>query len=356
MTPLVFGFSNSPEIPVGEQNVGLLDQRKALSWVQQNIAVFGGDPAKVTIFGESAGGWSVKQLLASPPDPLPFHAAIMESEADTLAGNATANWLQVVDHFNCAAAPSPLVCVRSVAATEIQDYIQPQGLNFIPVPDNFTVRADVRPSIISKTFAQVPFLLGTNAEEGRSIAPQTLLTFPNITNEEFLNLTYPNDPALQSAILAAYTPAQTSQPYGLPALEITDAFFLCPASIFSKAARANGYDVWRYFFNASFPNLQTFPDAGVYHASEISVVFGTYPRDNATAKEVRFSREVQTIWADFAKDPEKGPGWARLGTEGGRELGVLEVEGKEGNVRTIALNQTDFVCEIYAAYLNQAGV
>jgi len=54
----VFGFSNSPEIPFGEQNSGFLDQRKALEWVQGNIARLGGDPAAVTIFGESAGGYS----------------------------------------------------------------------------------------------------------------------------------------------------------------------------------------------------------------------------------------------------------------------------------------------------------
>lgn len=54
----VFGFSNSPEIPNGEQNSGFLDQRKGLQWVQGNIERFGGDPGKVTIFGESAGGYS----------------------------------------------------------------------------------------------------------------------------------------------------------------------------------------------------------------------------------------------------------------------------------------------------------
>jgi carboxylesterase type B len=54
----VFGFSNSPEIAFGQQNSGFLDQRKALSWVQANVARFGGNPDAVTIFGESAGGYS----------------------------------------------------------------------------------------------------------------------------------------------------------------------------------------------------------------------------------------------------------------------------------------------------------
>lgn len=82
----MFGFSNSPEVPFGSQNSGFLDQRFALQWVQENIAQFGGDPSKVTLFGESAGGESIKQLLANPPSPLPFAGAILQSENTVLIG------------------------------------------------------------------------------------------------------------------------------------------------------------------------------------------------------------------------------------------------------------------------------
>ena len=55
----VFGFPSSPDIPLTERNLGFLDQRAALAWVQRNIAKFGGDPEKVTLFGESAGAASI---------------------------------------------------------------------------------------------------------------------------------------------------------------------------------------------------------------------------------------------------------------------------------------------------------
>ncbi|OHW98385.1 para-nitrobenzyl esterase [Colletotrichum incanum] len=77
----VFGFPSSPDIPLTERNLGLHDQRFALSWVQANIASFGGDPSKVTIWGESAGSFSVDHHLKAYADEAspPFRAAVMSS-------------------------------------------------------------------------------------------------------------------------------------------------------------------------------------------------------------------------------------------------------------------------------------
>lgn len=77
----MFGFANSPNIPVDETNLGLYDQQLAIEWVQANARAFGGDPSKVTIWGESAGSMSVDIQVNAYGDahPPPFRGAIMFS-------------------------------------------------------------------------------------------------------------------------------------------------------------------------------------------------------------------------------------------------------------------------------------
>jgi carboxylesterase 2 len=165
LTLAVFGFSSSPQIPFGQQNVGYLDQRLALQWVHKNIANFGGDPDKVTLFGESAGGYSVKQLLANPPSPLPFRAAIIQSSGASLSGNGTESYESVLAQFGCDTATSPIACIRKVNATDIQTFIELNSLPFPPVDGDGTQTVDVRKSIVAKKFAKVPIFIGSNKDE-----------------------------------------------------------------------------------------------------------------------------------------------------------------------------------------------
>jgi len=163
MMNIVFGFSNSPEIPFGQQNSGLLDQRFALQWARSNIARFGGNPDEITIFGESAGGESVKQLLANPPSPLPFRGAIMQSQQTSLVADGKLNYEKVLAHFNCKS----LECIRQVSGTDIQAYVNSAGLQagFPPVEGDGTYSNNVLPSILSGKFANVPVMMGTNLDE-----------------------------------------------------------------------------------------------------------------------------------------------------------------------------------------------
>ena len=101
-------------------------------------------------------------------------------------------------------------------------------------------------------------------------------------------------------------------------------------ALFANASASVGYPTWRYYYNASFPNAQGFPNGGVYHSTEIPIVFGTYSTAGATPQEIALSKFMQTTLANFAKNPALGPGWAKTGTPGGKVLGVLGANGGSG--------------------------
>ncbi|MCJ1311332.1 hypothetical protein MMC25_005003 [Agyrium rufum] len=349
----VFGFPNSPQIPTAQQNIGFLDQRQALSWVQSNIAAFGGNPGAVTIFGQSAGGYSVKQLLANPPSPLPYRAAILESQAASLTGDSEANWETLATALDCTAGDQ-LACVRKAPATQIKNIIETAMLAFAPVEDGATFTKNVAPNLFSKKFAQVPFFLGTNSQEGRVFAAAAGLQLPGATTSAFLNATFPGQPLIQQVISKAYAPVANS-PYLLASAVITDSSFTCPNSLLAGAAALNGYAVWRYYFDAAFPNTQLFPDAGVYHSSEIPEVFGTYSSAGATAQQIALSKYMQTTWASFAKNPAAGPDWPRYLSDNGVELGDLGENGSTGE-KTIAEAPIDANCLIYDPTILAGGI
>ena len=206
----VFGFSNSPDIPFGQQNSGLLDQRFALQWVRSNIAKFGGDPDKITIFGESAGGESVKQLLAQPPSPLPFRGAIMQSQNTALIGDGKANYENVLSRFGCAS----LDCIRGISATEIQTYVDTEGLQFPPVEDA-TYNSNILPSIMSGKFAKVPIMMGTNKDEAQIFLAVAGLQNGTSLVDGILDLTGLNIPAVETSLLVKYAAAGIDVASGL---------------------------------------------------------------------------------------------------------------------------------------------
>jgi carboxylesterase 2 len=213
MSATVFGFSNSPEIPFGQQNSGLLDQRFALQWARSNIKQFGGDPDKITIFGESAGGESVKQLLANPPSPLPFRGAIMESQQAGLVGDGKLNYENVLSHFGC----TTLECIRGVSGTDIQAYVNSAGLmnGFPPVDGDGTYSSNVLPSILSGKFANVPVMAGTNLDEFRVFLAVLGLNGDTDLVETVSQTTGINISAIEPALLSKYSAVGTKAGYEL---------------------------------------------------------------------------------------------------------------------------------------------
>jgi carboxylesterase type B len=288
LTSSVFGFPNAPELPKGEQNPGFLDQRKALAWVNKNIASFGGDPNKVTIFGESAGGWSVKQLIALPPSPLSFRAAIMQSQASGVSGGAS-SWKTLGESLNCTGA-STIACIRAQPPSAIKDVVEHKALLFDPIKDDITCSSNVTTAVTSNKAAKVPFIIGSNAEDGTAFA-----------------------------IIFGGGNVDTDGPEFKPmATSLTEVTFQCTSAAIANLAAKNNYPpVYRYFFNATFPQYFPFKNAGAFHGAEMRPVFGAYPKSQVDLN--RLSGIMQTKWTDFAKDPTAPlAGWPTV-KAGGKE-------------------------------------
>ena len=359
LTTIVFGFSNSPELPITSRNAGYLDQRLALDWVQRNVASFGGDPEKVTIFGESSGAASVDRLVTSPPEPVPFRGAITQSgqaSVSPLPNDAgPVSWEFLVAALNCTTAASPLACVRAANAETIQSIIELNALSFSPVTDNVT---QIELPVNRATHQTVPYMTGTNGQEGRVF----VIGDTNLT--AFIDSSFSESAELQQLVAEAYaigTPGINSG-YDAIAQIYTEAVFQCPAALVSNESALAGFPTWRYYYNASFPNIN--PTAALaalglptlnleaYHSAEIPLVFGTYPTEGATAQQIALSKYMQAAWANFAKDPAgNGPGWPRYGSSKGvNAVGLAEL-GADGSVGSVMIPEydVDYRCPLYSA-------
>jgi len=324
-----FGFPGAEELFPTSENLGFMDQELALQWVQKNIAAFGGDPKKVTIMGQSAGSQSVAQAIQRHTTNAPFRAAIMQSGAAVSMSPAPSftSFDALSQAVNCTEAPGSarLACLKAVPADVIRAWENgPQGLSFEPVVDNVTVFTDPIQRIQQKLTARIPILIGAMENDG------TLFTVGETSLPEFLDSIL--GPLVSADEVRAVYP-------GLNDTEIIptvfrDLIFVCPAELTTGAFVQSGLNnVFRYIYGAVFADLQLFPNAGAWHSSEIPEIFGNFNASTATPAEKTLSQTMQTVWANFIKNPTAppAPNWARYTP--GNETSTLSKLAYVGNVQ-----------------------
>ena len=294
-----------------EKNAALLDQRAAVEWVRDNIAAFGGDPSRIVIFGQSAGGASVDYwAYAWKKDPIVSGLIPMSGTSLSFIPNtveyAQSIWYNVSQAIGCGGpnddAAAVVSCVRSadmsavLAASAKVPTLPSVGLKqatFHPTVDNTTVFADYEQLSEAGSFAKIPLLLGNNDHEDGWYRISGWATKLNFTDAQW-NL-------------------------------FTERSFTCP-SAYSAAYRVqHNVPTWPYRSFGQWDTLRLYngsaglgpKGSAAYHGSDLGLVFGTaqdisgLPNSNAQDK---YTAYIQGAWAAFARDSQNGLtqyGWPR---------------------------------------------
>lgn len=321
-------------------NPGLQDQQAALRWVQRNITRFGGDPSRVTLFGQSAGGMSVCQQLVSPGAAGLFQRAVIQSGPCTggvaTREKAVATGDAIAQKLGCPtgaqAGSSQLACLRAKSADEVLAAAPAIDFNDLrtllalsPSVDGVVLPVLPKDAVRQGKFNRVPVMIGATREEGRlfialgfDLRLRAAMTQANY--EALLQGLAGGNKTVASILGAVYDPQRLGSPNLAASALLTDAMFAC-ATQWSARQLSQHVPVYAYEFQEpGLPKLvpDPFMDWGAYHAAELPLLFlsrvattppSADPHDVFTPDQQALATQMAMYWGRFAASGNPN-GWA----------------------------------------------
>jgi para-nitrobenzyl esterase len=303
-----FGFLALPELAEEDENnstgnYGLLDAIAALEWVRDNIENFGGDPGNVTVFGESAGGVFVCNLLASPPAAGLFHKASIESGGCDLVlsrEKAYESGKQFIKKVGCD-GPNPIGCLRAKTAREL---LKAAGSATSTV-DGYAI-PDVPVELFKRgEFNKVPLIVGSNRDE-----LDVVLVIGGINNIPNFLVRYAMKKALgdkYDEMRALYSGREFKSEKKFLAEVLTDGF---GSKAYAAAEAVSGHAPV-YYYRFDWDDQRWGRYLGAFHSLDVGFIFGNLKvEDSATgilfskkavASAEPLSRNMMAYWTNFAR-------------------------------------------------------